>query len=195
MEAFAVVIVVGILFVLCLILDAIQKAYNVWYNTQREEIMDQNAYQLKVEGFMNPYTLEDKRNRMYNALFGLSGEVGECSDLWKKHVFHGHDFDREKFKLELSDIYFYLAEAASAIDCTLEEIAHINIAKLSKRYPTGKFTTQDSIEKKDQKGYVTKLGGMEYKVLPNDTYELVNKAENSADEYDGYDVKFNGEDK
>lgn len=156
--------------------------------------MNQNEYQLKVEVFMNPKTIETQEKRMINALLGLAGEVGETCDIWKK-LFHGHKFDREKFKGELGDVYFYLAEAASAIDCTLEEVAHINIAKLSKRYPTGKFTTQDSIEKKDQKGYVTKLGGMEYKVLPNDTYELVNKAENSADEYDGYDVKFNGEDK
>lgn len=112
--------------------------------------MNANVYQKLVEGFMNPETLSSKRTRMYNALLGLAGETGECCDLWKKHAFHGHEFDREKFKKELGDVYFYLAEGCSSIDTTLEEIAQLNIDKLSKRYPDGKFTEEASKAKQDE---------------------------------------------
>lgn len=106
-------------------------------------------YQKLVEGFMNPETLSSKRTRMYNALFGLAGEVGECCDLWKKHAFHAQEFNKEKFKLELGDVHFYLAEACSSIDTTLEEIQMLNVAKLSARYPNG-FNTEDSKAKRDE---------------------------------------------
>ena len=106
-------------------------------------------YQAEVEKFMNPETLVSKDRRLLNAVLGLCGEAGETGDLLKKHLFHGHEFDREKFKKELSDVYFYLAEACSALDTTLNEIAMLNIAKLSARYPGG-FTEEHSKMKLDE---------------------------------------------
>lgn len=126
--------------------------------------MNFNEYQLFVTGVMNPTTIENKDKRLENAVLGMTGEAGECADLLKKHKFHGHEFDREKFKKELGDTLFYVTEGASAIDCTLEELALTNVAKLSTRYPTGKFTTEDSIAKKDQ---------VEYKVLPDEVRPLI----------------------
>ncbi len=150
-----------------------------------------NMYQREVEGFMNPETLETKKQRMNNALFGLAGEVGECCDLWKKHVGHGHELDREKFKKEAGDVFFYLAELASCLDCTLEEIALLNLDKLLKRYPTGKFTVEDSIAKKDQMEYKVlplcksdaHCKGLDHTCIPEDySYILDERAENQASE-------------
>ena len=52
---------------------------------------------------------------------------------------------------ELGDIAWYLAEAATALDLSLEEILQANIEKLKKRYPEG-FEIQRSThrEKDDQ---------------------------------------------
>ena len=62
---------------------------------------------------------------------------GEAIDLVKKHMMHGHEFDREKFAGELGDIAWYLAEAAQAIGMPLEEVFRMNIDKLNARYPEG----------------------------------------------------------
>lgn len=54
--------------------------------------------------------------------------------------------DVEHLKEELGDIAWYLAEASSALDCSLEEILVSNIEKLKKRYPQG-FSEVDSINR------------------------------------------------
>lgn len=115
----------------------------------KKETMILNRYQERVEGFMNPDTLIGE-NRMNNALLGLAGETGETCDIWKKHKFHGRDLDRTKMIKEVGDVLFYVAETASALGVTLEDVALLNLEKLSLRYPTGKFSVQDSLEKKDE---------------------------------------------
>lgn len=111
--------------------------------------MTNEEYKLKVEGFMNPATIETKEKRFLNAALGLAAEAGECADHIKKWIFHGKPLDREALKKELGDVQFYFNEYLSAIDTTLEEIQLMNVAKLSARYPDG-FNTADSIAKKDE---------------------------------------------
>ena len=53
-------------------------------------------------------------------------------------------------KKELGDIAWYLAEAATALDITLESVLEANVEKLKKRYPEG-FETKRSIERADVK--------------------------------------------
>ena len=58
----------------------------------------------------------------------------------------GHALDRERLAKELGDIAWYLAEAATALDLSLEEILKANIEKLKKRYPEG-FDETRSIDR------------------------------------------------
>lgn len=58
----------------------------------------------------------------------------------------GHELDREHLIKELGDIAWYLAETATALDVSLEEVLQGNIRKLKKRYPEG-FSVQDSKER------------------------------------------------
>lgn len=71
------------------------------------------------------------------ALMGLNGEAGECIDLYKKVLYHGHPFDREALLRELGDVLWYVAVAAHANDCDLDTIMKMNMDKLQNRYPNG----------------------------------------------------------
>ena len=88
----------------------------------------------------------DKRDMLINGAMGLCGESGEVIDILKKHIFHGHELDREHLLEELGDVAWYLNEAAYALDSSLEEIFDRNIAKLKKRYPQG-FDKERSINR------------------------------------------------
>lgn len=81
-----------------------------------------------------------------NAVLGLSGEIGEVVELYKKHLFHGHTLETEKVIKEAGDIQWYLALLADGLGISLDEIAAKNIEKLNARYPQG-FDTLRSIHK------------------------------------------------
>ena len=62
----------------------------------------------------------------------------------KKWMAQGHELDKEHLAKELGDVAWYLAEAATALDISLEDIFKANIDKLKKRYPDG-FETKKSL--------------------------------------------------
>lgn len=105
--------------------------------------MEFNDYQkkaLRTAGDSEPKKL------LLNGVMGLAGEAGECIDLMKKHLFQGHDLDREKLKDELSDVLWYVAAVASGLEIELDEVAVHNVNKLIKRYPEG-FDADRSINR------------------------------------------------
>ena len=79
-------------------------------------------------------------SRLLTAALGLNGEAAEFSELIKKCVFQGKEYDdttKNKLKDELSDVMWYLAQGCIALDTNIEELMDINMAKLKDRYPTG----------------------------------------------------------
>lgn len=88
---------------------------------------------------------EGERRLMVSAL-GLAGEAGEFANLVKKMTAHGHPFDSAALADELGDVLWYLAEAATAAQLDLGDIARANVEKLRKRYPEG-FNENDSINR------------------------------------------------
>lgn len=81
---------------------------------------------------------------------GLAGECGEVVDVIKKHVYHNVPLNKDKLIEELGDVRWYFEVLCNRLGTTMEDIERLNIEKLKKRYPDG-FTTQASIERKDQK--------------------------------------------
>lgn len=71
------------------------------------------------------------------ACLGLTGEVGEVTELVKKHLGHGKHLDLEALKLELGDVRWYLTAIEALFGFTSEECAAANVEKLRVRYPTG----------------------------------------------------------
>lgn len=108
--------------------------------------MDVNEYQQKAMRTMNKEP--SGKEILVNAALGLCGEAGEAADIIKKHIFHNHELDRDSLIKELGDVAWYLAEAATALGVTLEEVFSKNIEKLQKRYPDG-FDYQKSISRED----------------------------------------------
>lgn len=112
----------------------IREALEVWAVAKSQNSMTLNDYQKAAQRTSNTVTFTGK---MENGLFGLAGEVGELHDHYKKHLFQMHDLDKEHLKRELGDVLWYVAEMACGLECTLAEIAQINIDKLKARYPDG----------------------------------------------------------
>lgn len=104
--------------------------------------MNINEYQELAMATLNPAL--NKKDVLINSVMGLCGESGEAIDIVKKWLAHGHELDREHLIKELGDVAWYLAEAATALDVSLEEVLQANIDKLKKRYPDG-FETKRSL--------------------------------------------------
>ena len=79
-------------------------------------------------------------SRLLTAALGLNGEASEFSELIKKCIFQGKEYDdttKNKLKDELSDVMWYIAQGCIALDTNIEELMDINMTKLKDRYPTG----------------------------------------------------------
>ena len=108
--------------------------------------MNGNEYQKLAMKTLNP-TL-NKKEILVNGVMGLNGESGEVIDIVKKHMFQGHELDKEKIKKELGDVMWYVAEVCEALDLSLDEVMEGNIEKLSKRFKDG-FTVNESINREE----------------------------------------------
>ena len=93
-------------------------------------------------------TASGKCRSLANCAMGLAGEAGECADIIKKHIFHGHELDKEHLAKELGDVAWYIAACAHVIGYELDDIFKINVDKLRARYPDG-FDTEKSLHRKE----------------------------------------------
>ncbi|MDY4669889.1 MAG: nucleoside triphosphate pyrophosphohydrolase family protein [Oliverpabstia sp.] len=109
--------------------------------------MNVNEYQKLAMVTLNPEL--NKKDVLINSVMGLCGEAGEAIDIVKKWMAQGHELDKEHLAKELGDIAWYLAEAATAIDMSLEDIFQANLDKLKKRYPDG-FEIQKSLARAEE---------------------------------------------
>ena len=88
----------------------------------------------------------DNIGQLTNGLIGLNGEAGEAIDILKKHLFQGHELDKEHMAKELGDCLWMIAEICSAIGITMDEVMQMNIDKLKARYPQG-FEAEKSLHR------------------------------------------------
>ena len=105
-----------------------------------------NEYQKLAMTTLNPEL--SRKDVLINGVMGLCGEAGEAIDIVKKHLHQGHKLDKDKLVKELGDIAWYLAETATALDVSLEEVLERNIDKLKARYPEG-FSTERSVNREE----------------------------------------------
>ena len=88
--------------------------------------------------------LEAKDNinvpRVLTAAIGMLAESGEFTEVLKKMVFQGKEFNEDNrfhMKRELGDILWYWIQGCMALGYTPNEVMDENIKKLEARYPNG----------------------------------------------------------
>lgn len=113
--------------------------------------MNFKEYGEYVETLASSQSTASFRDRLLTAALGLAGEAGECADIVKKHVYHGKEFDRDKFIDEMSDVLWYLTFGCNAASITVDELMEYNVQKLNARYKTGKFTHKEFMQKEIKK--------------------------------------------
>lgn len=107
--------------------------------------MHLNRYQSLAARTINPD--HDSATMLAHASYGLCSEAGEVAGLFQKEL-QGHEMTAEHLKKELGDCLWMIAEACTALDWTLDEIAQMNIDKLKARYPEG-FEAEKSLHRKE----------------------------------------------
>lgn len=51
----------------------------------------------------------NKEQMKENAVLGMIGEIGECVEILKKHLYQGHPLNKQKLAEELGDVLWYVA--------------------------------------------------------------------------------------
>lgn len=80
-------------------------------------------------------TATSKCKNLSNVGLGISGEAGEVADLIKKHLYQGHELNKEHIAKELGDVAWYIALGCETIGSSLESVLQMNIDKLKVCYP------------------------------------------------------------
>ena len=97
--------------------------------------MQVNEYQKAAMATLNPAL--DKKDVLINSVMGLCGESGEAIDIMKKWLMQGHELDKAHLIKARGDVAWYLAEAAIALDISLEAVFQGNLDKLRQRFSNG----------------------------------------------------------
>ena len=104
-------------------------------------------YQCFIESVSSLDSKGANIERLLTAAVGISAEGGEFMEIVKKMVFQGkpwNDDNREHLIIELGDAMWYVMQACSALDVSLEDVVAKNVEKLKKRYPGGEFDVYKS---------------------------------------------------
>ena len=82
-------------------------------------------------------------NPIYPTL-GLAGEAGEVADKVKKVIRDKNgvfgELEKQEIKMELGDVLWYIAQLSTELGFDLEEVAQLNLKKLSSRSRRGKLS-------------------------------------------------------
>lgn len=106
--------------------------------------MDIKKYAEEAKRTLPDLGYREKNN--IHMLMGLSTEIGELTDIFKKNFAYRKDIDWINVSEELGDIFWYLVNFCNINLIDLEEILQTNIDKLKTRYPE-KFTEKNALNR------------------------------------------------
>lgn len=87
--------------------------------------------------------LNTRKDDIVHMLFGMSTELGELTDIFKKSLAYGKDIDWVNVEEEIGDLMYYIASFCRINSLDLEDIILTNVNKLEERYKKG-FTQEDA---------------------------------------------------
>jgi len=116
-----------------------------------EATVDSDAFMDRLAEFQDGDMIWTEPQRLLTGGIGICSEGGELLDLVKKLLFQGKEPTpelREKIKLELGDVMWYVQQVLLAMGWELHEVLAENTKKLSGRYPEG-FSVDKSENRED----------------------------------------------
>ena len=116
-----------------------------------EATVDSDVFIDRLAEFQDGDMVWTEPQRLLTGGIGICSEGGELLDLVKKILFQGKEPTpelREKIKLELGDVMWYVQQVLIWGGWSLNEILAENTKKLSGRYPEG-FSVDKSENRED----------------------------------------------
>ena len=116
-----------------------------------EATVDSDAFMDRLAEFQDGDMIWTEPQRLLTGGIGICSEGGELLDLVKKLLFQGKEPTpelREKIKLELGDVMWYVQQVLIWGGWSLNEVLAENTKKLSGRYPEG-FSVDKSENRND----------------------------------------------
>jgi len=116
-----------------------------------EATVDSDAFMDRLAEFQDGDMIWTEPQRLLTGGIGICSEGGELLDLVKKLLFQGKEPSpelREKIKLELGDVMWYVQQVLIWGGWSLNEVLAENTKKLSGRYPEG-FSVDKSENRED----------------------------------------------
>jgi NTP pyrophosphatase (non-canonical NTP hydrolase) len=116
-----------------------------------ETTVDSDLFMDRLTEFQDGDAEWTEPQRLLTGAIGICSEGGELLDLVKKILFQGKEPTpelREKIKLELGDVMWYVQQVLIWSSWTLEEVLAENTKKLTGRFPEG-FSVDKSENRED----------------------------------------------
>ena len=129
-----------------------QKQFNDYAKFVVSTTSDESLSTLKLaERLLKLQThTETQWSQLLTASIGMQAESGEFSEIIKKIIFQGKEFnDAERFHLkrELGDVLWYWVQGCTALGYTPQQVMEENINKLESRYPNGFEAIRSEVRK------------------------------------------------
>ena len=132
--------------------DTEQKQFNDYGNfvistTSQESLHTETLVDRLMEIHEKHYV---EFSQLLTASIGMQAESGEFSEIIKKIIFQGKEFNEaERFHLmrELGDVLWYWVQGCKALGYTPQQVMEENIRKLESRYPNGFEVVRSEVRK------------------------------------------------
>jgi|TARA_B110000914_G_C15248672_1_gene347569 NTP pyrophosphatase (non-canonical NTP hydrolase) len=129
-----------------------QKEFNDYAKFVVSTTSDESLSTLKLaERLLKLQThTETEWSQLLTASIGMQAESGEFSEIIKKIIFQGKEFNEaERFHLkrELGDVLWYWVQGCTALGYTPQQVMEENINKLESRYPNGFEAIRSEVRK------------------------------------------------
>ena len=129
-----------------------QKQFNDYAKFVVSTTSDESLSTLKLaERLLKLQThTETEWSQLLTASIGMQAESGEFSEIIKKIIFQGKEFNEaERFHLkrELGDVLWYWVQGCTALGYTPQQVMEENISKLESRYPNGFEAIRSEVRK------------------------------------------------
>lgn len=129
-----------------------QKQFNDYAKFVVSTTSDESLSTLKLaERLLKLQThTETEWSQLLTASIGMQAESGEFSEIIKKIIFQGKEFNEEErfhLKRELGDVLWYWVQGCTALGYTPQQVMEENINKLESRYPNGFEAIRSEVRK------------------------------------------------